>query len=427
MSHHDAVTLAVLNQSDRLAAEGSRRRRERPREAARRRRRVDGEGARRLDRDRRRARRAASSDSRMPLRDMPLHVSGCSSDLVGAAARCAAASPTPSPTSARLPTHRARRGLARAAGVPIVLDAVDARLPPRGVRPHGVALRPLDQGLRGRPPASPAARPHRWPSADPRRDRGRRRACRARPLVHPDAHRVDRLGRRPRHAHLRARGARRGCRCAGGRRSRTPSSGGDGRLADALDQAMLDARRCARAGRSGGSSSTSLQWVLGLVALAGLVWSPCSGLVRCCSCRAPRRPPSASCPLPLLMLVGGVLLGLGLGVAVAVVGPRRRPAPTAVVGRRLTESVADGGRRAHPHPRRRGPCPSPRDPRAPRGRCRLTAAGRRSGRSTPPSACVRRAVHRSAHGASVGAARARPKVGSRRREAARGTEPRSTR
>ena len=115
--------------------------------------------------------------------------------------------------------------------------------------------------------------------------------------------------------------------------------GGDGALADALDQAMLTTSLRARR-PIWWLIVNIVQWALGLVAIAGLVWLAVLWVVGLLALPRPETPSVGILPVPLLMLVGGVLLGLGLGVLSrwwARIGARRR---RAVVGDRLTASVA---------------------------------------------------------------------------------------
>ena len=113
----------------------------------------------------------------------------------------------------------------------------------------------------------------------------------------------------------------------------------DGGLADALDQAMLTTSLRARR-PIWWLVVNIVQWALGLIAIAGLVWLAVLWVVGLLALPRPETPAVGILPVPLLMLVGGVLLGLGLGVLSrwwARIGARRR---RAVVGRRLTASVA---------------------------------------------------------------------------------------
>ncbi|NUS40592.1 MAG: ABC transporter [Terrabacter sp.] len=114
---------------------------------------------------------------------------------------------------------------------------------------------------------------------------------------------------------------------------------GEGNLTDALDRAVIGTSLRARR-PVWWFSVNIIQWVLGLVALAGLIWY--AVLWGFALLQLPRleTPALGILPLPLVMLVAGVLLGLGLGVLSrfwARVGARHR---RAVVGKRLSESVA---------------------------------------------------------------------------------------
>jgi hypothetical protein len=83
-----------------------------------------------------------------------------------------------------------------------------------------------------------------------------------------------------------------------------------------------------------------VQWVLGLTALLGLLWLAVLWVLGLAQIPRPETPSVGILPVPLLMLVGGVGLGILLGVLSrwwARVGARHRKA---VIGRRLTESVA---------------------------------------------------------------------------------------
>ncbi|TQM58610.1 50S ribosome-binding GTPase [Humibacillus xanthopallidus] len=114
---------------------------------------------------------------------------------------------------------------------------------------------------------------------------------------------------------------------------------GDGGLADALDQAMLTTSLRARR-PIWWLVVNIVQWALGLIAVAGLAWLAVLWVVSLLGVPRPDTPSVGILPVPSLMLLGGVLLGIGLGLLSrwwARIGARRR---RAVVGRRLTDSVA---------------------------------------------------------------------------------------
>ena len=124
MSHHDAVTLGVLNQSDRLDRRGCQDPDAGPREAPRRRRRRRRQGARDVHGDRSGHRRAQAATG-----ECRCGTCGFASAPQGRCRRCRdeAASRRrrhPRPTWAACPREALDASLARAAGVPIVLDAV---------------------------------------------------------------------------------------------------------------------------------------------------------------------------------------------------------------------------------------------------------------------------------------------------------------
>ncbi len=222
-------------------------------------------------------------------------VSDCAPTSSARHPRCDTASQTASQTPPRSTAEPLDTALARSAGVPIVLDAV-ARDYRREAFAHtgwlfarwtkGFAADPLRR-LRldrtgGRPPI-------------PVEIAGRRRARGARALVDPDAHRSHRVGRRPRDPHLRARRRRRtsGAMAAVGRGRRRR-----GRRAGSPTPSTrrCSPPRCARAGRSGGSWSTSCSGRSESSRSPASSGWPCCGSWGCWRCRVPRRLRSASFP-----------------------------------------------------------------------------------------------------------------------------------
>ncbi|MEO7447107.1 MAG: GTPase [Humibacillus sp.] len=114
---------------------------------------------------------------------------------------------------------------------------------------------------------------------------------------------------------------------------------GDGALADALDQAMVGAPLRARR-PAWWLVVNVIQWALGIVALGGLAWLAVLWGLGLLQFPRPDTPSYGIVPVPVVLLVGGILLGLGLGLLSrwwARIGARRR---RVVVGRRLTTAVA---------------------------------------------------------------------------------------
>ncbi|WP_323099564.1 GTPase [Intrasporangium sp. YIM S08009] len=114
---------------------------------------------------------------------------------------------------------------------------------------------------------------------------------------------------------------------------------GEEGLADALDRAMIDTPLQDRR-RIWWFVVDTLQWVFGLAALGGLLWYAVLWVMGLLALPRPEVPTLWVLPLPLVLLLGGVVLGLVLGAlsrAWAQVGARRR---RKVVARRLTDAVA---------------------------------------------------------------------------------------
>ena len=337
LSNHGAVTLAVLNQSDRLSpagvkavvsdlgalleADGVSGAKVLPTST------VTGAG---IDKLRQRLANAVAGHaaSRQRLR----------SDLLGAASVLRRGVADAEPDVSQLDRSSLDTSLARSAGVPIVLDAV-ARDYRREAFAHtgwlfgrwtsGFAADPLRR-LRldrtgGRPPI-----PVEIEGADVRAVLGRSSI----PL--PTAATVSAVDLATR-SFLRDASA--GLPVRWQQAVEDAVDGGDGALADALDQAMLTTSLRARR-PIWWLLVNIVQWALGLVAIAGLAWLAVLWVMGLVALPRPETPSVGILPLPLLMLVGGVLLGLWLGVLSrwwARIGARRR---RAVVGRRLTDSVA---------------------------------------------------------------------------------------
>ncbi|MDV3220834.1 dynamin family protein [Intrasporangium sp.] len=115
---------------------------------------------------------------------------------------------------------------------------------------------------------------------------------------------------------------------------------GDGALTDALDQAIVGTSLRARR-PIWWFVVNVLQWVLGIVAALGLLWMAALWVVGLAQIPAPETPSIGILPVPLVMLVGGILLGLLLGAVSrwwAQIGARRRKA---LIAKRLTAAVAE--------------------------------------------------------------------------------------
>jgi GTP-binding protein EngB required for normal cell division len=337
LSQHGAVTLAVLNQSDRLSAagltavvkdlgalleaDGVPRATVLPTCT------LTGEGLVEL-RQRIANAVAGHAASRQRLR----------SDLVGSAAALRRGVADTEPEVGRLDRTALDTALARSAGVPIVLDAV-ARDYRREAFAHtgwlfarwtkGFAADPLRR-LRldrtgGRPPI-----PVDIEGADVRAVLGRSS------IPTPTAATASAVDLATR---TFVREASDGLPVRWRQSVEDAVASSDGGLADALDQAMLTTSLRARR-PLWWLLVNIVQWALGLIALAGLAWLAVLWVVGLVALPRPETPSVGILPVPLVMLVGGVLLGLGLGLLSrwwARIGARRR---RSVVGRRLTESVA---------------------------------------------------------------------------------------
>ncbi|KRF39361.1 GTPase [Terrabacter sp. Soil810] len=337
MSHHDAVTLGVLNQSDRLTAEGVKT--------------LTQDLARLLVADGVADAKviATSTVTGQGIADLRQRLANAvaghaasrqrlKADVVGAATRLRPGVADTEADVGRVPREALDASLARAAGVPIVLDAV-ARDYRREAFAHtgwlfarwtkGFAADPLRR-LRldrtgGRPPI-----PVEIDGADVRAVLGR--SSIPAPTV-STASAVDLATR------SFVRDASEGLPVRWTQAVEDAVVGGDGTLSDSLDRAVIGTSLRARR-PVWWFVVNILQWVLGLVALAGLVWYAVLWVFALLQLPRPETPAVGILPLPLVMLVVGVLLGIGLGILSrwwARVGARHR---RTVVGKRLTESVA---------------------------------------------------------------------------------------
>ncbi|HET8595062.1 MAG TPA: GTPase [Intrasporangium sp.] len=117
------------------------------------------------------------------------------------------------------------------------------------------------------------------------------------------------------------------------------ASGEGGSLTDRLDQAIMATPL--RAHRPvWWSVVNALQWLLGVVAIAGLLWLAVLYALGALQLPRPETPSIGILPLPLVMLVLALLLGIMLGTlsrAWAKAGSRHR---RTVIGKRLAEAVA---------------------------------------------------------------------------------------
>ncbi|CAN7446385.1 50S ribosome-binding GTPase [Terrabacter sp. LjRoot27] len=337
MSHHDAVTLGVLNQSDRLTGESVKTLTQdlakllvadgvadaKVLATST----VTGQGI--LELKQRLANAVAGhAASRQRLK----------ADVVGAATGLRPGVADSEADVGRVPREALDAALARAAGVPIVLDAV-ARDYRREAFAHtgwlfarwtkGFAADPLRR-LRldrtgGRPPI-----PVEIDGADVRAVLGRSS------IPAPTVSTVSAVDLATRSF---VRDASGGLPVRWAQAVEDAVDGGDGALSDSLDRAVIGTSLRARR-PVWWFVVNILQWVLGLVALAGLVWYAVLWVFALLQLPRPETPAVGILPLPLVMLILGVLLGVGLGILSrwwARVGARHR---RTVVGKRLTESVA---------------------------------------------------------------------------------------
>jgi hypothetical protein len=109
-------------------------------------------------------------------------------------------------------------------------------------------------------------------------------------------------------------------------------------LGDALDRAVMRTPLRAR-NPWWWSAVNAVQWLLALSAVLGLAWLAALAVMAWLRLPALDTPRVGILPLPTLMLLGGLVLGIALSAVarpLARVGARRR---RAVVARRLRESV----------------------------------------------------------------------------------------
>ncbi len=337
MSHHDAVTFAVLNQSDRLTAEGVTT--------------LTNDLARLLVADGVADAKvlATSAMTGQGVSELKQRLANAvaghaasrqrlKADVVGAATRLRGGVADSEVDVGRVAREALDNSLARAAGVPIVLDAV-ARDYRREAFAHtgwlfarwtkGFAADPLRRLRLDRTGGRPTI-PVEIDGADVRAVLGRSS------IPAPTVSTVSAVDLATRSF---VRDASAGLPVRWAQAVEDAVDGGDGTLGDALDRAVIGTSL--RAHRPVWWFVLNIvQWVLGLVALAGLVWYAVLWVFALLRLPAPETPAVGILPLPLVMLIVGLLLGVGLGILArwwARVGARHR---RTVVGRRLTESVA---------------------------------------------------------------------------------------
>ncbi|GAA6527232.1 dynamin family protein [Intrasporangium sp. DVR] len=337
MAHHDAVTLAVLNQTDRLEVEAVKALR------------ADFTKLLEADGIRGAAVLATSATSGTGVPELKQRLANAvagqaasrqrlNADVVAAARRLRQGVADEEADVGRLDRTQLDESLARAAGVPIVLDAV-ARDYRREAFAHTGWL---------------YARWTRGFAADPLR-RLRLDRTGGRPPIPVDIDGSDVravLGRSSIPAPSAS--ATSGVEIATRRFVREASDGlpvrwaqaveeavddRGGSLSDALDQAIVGTSLRARR-PLWWLLVNVIQWVLGITAALGLLWLVGLWVLGLLQIPAPDTPTVGILPVPLLMLVGGVLAGLLLGILSrwwAKVGARRRKS---MVGRRLTDAVS---------------------------------------------------------------------------------------
>ena len=262
-------------------------------------------------------------------------------DVIGAATTLRAGVADDEPEAMELPRAQLDSALARAAGVPIVLDAV-ARDYRREALAHtgwlftrwtrGFAADPLRR-LRLDRTGGGGSIPVDIESADVRAVLGRSS------IPTPSVSTVAAVDVATRHF-VRSAADGLPVRWAGAVEDAVDQ--GEGGLRDALDGAVLSTSLRVR--RPGWwLLVNALQWTLGLVAVAGLAWLAVLWGIGLAQLPRPDTPSLGILPVPLVMLVGGLLLGVGLGALCrwwARVGASRR---RATIAKRLASSIASVG------------------------------------------------------------------------------------
>lgn len=338
MAHHDAVTLAVLNQTDRLGvdavkvlkkdftklleADGVRGASVLATSA------VSGTGVPEL-RQRLANAVAGHAASRQRL----------NADVIAAARRLRQGVADEEIDVGRLDRRRLDESLARAAGVPIVLDAV-ARDYRREAFAHtgwlfarwtrGFAADPLRRLRLDRTGGRPRI-PVDIEGSDVRAVLGRSS------IPAPSASSVAGVDLATRNF---VRAASDGLPVRWAQAVEEAVDHGDGALSDALDQAVIGTSLRARR-PIWWLVVNVLQWILGIAAALGLLWLAALWVVGLAQIPTPETPAIGILPVPLVMLVGGVALGILLGAVSrwwARAGARRRKG---LIAKRLTDAVAE--------------------------------------------------------------------------------------
>jgi hypothetical protein len=336
MSHHEAVTLGVLNQADRL-----------PEEAVAT---IAGDLTRLLVADGVAEAKvlATSTVTGCGIAELKQRLANAvaghaasrqrlKSDVVTVATRLRRDVADTEPVVAKLDRRDLDSALARAAGVPIVLDAVARDYQREAYARTGFLfarwtrafspkpLRRLRLDASGRPPIAVDIE-----GADVRAVLGRSS------IPAPSASAVSAVDLATRRF---VRDATTQLPARWQQAIEDTVEGGEGDLSDALDRAMMNTSLRARR-PVWWFVVDVLQWAAGLTALAGLVWYVLLWVAGLLQLPRPELPTVWVLPAPLVMLVGGVLAGLilgGLSRWWARVGARRR---RSTIGKRLTEAVA---------------------------------------------------------------------------------------
>lgn len=337
LSQHDAVTLSVLNQSDRLTTEAVKT--------------VTGDLAKLLVADGVADARvlATSTVTGQGITEFTQRLANAvaghaasrqrlKADIIGAATGLRSGVADSEVEVAAVPRDELDASLARAAGVPIVLDAVE-RDYRREAFAHtgwlfarwtrGFAADPLRRLRLDRTGGRPAI-PVEIEGADVRALLGRSS------IPAPTASTVSAVDLATRHF---VREASDGLPVRWSQAVEDAVDRGDGALTDALDRAVIGTSLRARR-PAWWFVVNVLQWAFGLAALAGLIWYAVLWAFALLQLPHPETPSVGILPLPLVLVIVGVLVGVGLGILSrwwARVGARHR---RTVVGKRLTESVA---------------------------------------------------------------------------------------